>query len=137
MTEPQEADWDPKTEAARQLVRSAQTGELGYLVRRGGASMVKLDRPNSPEILRRYTPGDWLPEDTQRPLAALHAARIAFEADKALCRELGMRAHSMRDWAKLRDGERQLFTTTGPKSPPARAVLYASIMAAMKNFVRE
>lgn len=131
----EDADWDPATPAARQLVRSAQTGELGYLVRRGGASMVRLDNPRQ-EVLRRYTPGDWLPEDTQRPLAPLHAARIAFEADKALCRELGMRAHSMRDWAKLRDGERHLFTTTGPKSPPSRVVLYGAIMSAMKEFVR-
>lgn len=131
-----EPNWDPATPAARQLVRSAQTGELGYLVRRGGASMVRLDNPNQ-EVLRRYTQADWLPEDTQRPLAPLHAARIAFEADKALCRELGMRAHSMRDWGKLRDGERQMFTTSGPKSPPARVTLYKSVMAAMKNFVRE
>lgn len=136
MTEPDDADWDPPSPAARQLVRSAQTGELGYLVRRGGASMVKLDNPNQ-EILRRYTPADWLAEDTQRPLALIHVARYAFEADKLLCRDLGMVQHSLRSWDKLREGERQMFLKEGPKKPPARAVLYRSIMTAMKEFVRE
>src|SRR6476646_6409785 len=129
------ADWDPPSPAHRELYRSAQTGELGYLVRRGGLSMMRLDNPRQ-EVLRRYAPGEWLAEVVQRPLAAIHAARVAFEADRALCRELGLHAHAKREWGKLRDGERQMYMTNGPRTPPARVALYASVMAAMAHFVR-
>lgn len=129
-----ENDWDPAP-LARHLLRNAQTGELGWLVRRNGATCVKLDNPRQ-DVTRRYVESEWTPEVVQRPLAPIHAAMVAFEADKSLCKQLGLHAHAKRSWDKLRDGERQLFMTNGPKAPPARAALYASVMAAMSHFVR-
>jgi hypothetical protein len=129
-----EPDWDPDKKA-RVYLRHAQSGELGWLVRRAGKSVVRLDRPNQ-EVTRRYVQSEWLAEETQRPLAPIHAARIAFEADRALCREVGLPLHAKREWGSLRDGERQLFIKAGPKDPPARAQLYAAIMGAMAPYVR-
>ncbi len=129
-----EADWDPP-KATRTYLRHAQTGELGWLVRRGGVSVVKLDRPNQ-EITKRYVQSDWVAEETQRPLAPIHAARIAFEADRELCRVIGLPLHAKRTWGELREGERQLFLKAGPKDPPARVQLFAAIQGAMAPYVR-
>lgn len=136
MTEPleQEPDWDPP-KGARVFLRNAQTGELGWLARRGGKSVVKLDRANQ-EVTRRYVQSEWVAEETQRPLAPIHAARIAFEADRALCREIGLPLHAKREWGGLRDGERQLFMKAGPKGQPAREQLFAAVMGAMAPYVR-
>lgn len=136
MAEPaaEEPDWDPPKQS-RVYLRNAQTGELGWLVRRGGKSVVKLDRANQ-EVTKRYVAAEWTAEETQRPLAPIHAARIAFEADRALCRDIGLPLHAKREWGSLRDGERQLFISKGPKEPPARVQLYAAIMAAMAPYVR-
>jgi hypothetical protein len=135
MTETQDADWDPRKEQ-REYVRNAQTGDLGWIVRRSGKPMVKLDRPNQ-EILRRYIPSEWVPEETQRPLAQIHAARVAFAADCELCRALGLPLHAKRKWAELSEGERAMFTKNGPEKPQARQVLFKSVMDGMSGFVRQ
>jgi hypothetical protein len=127
-------DWEP-AKAARVYLRNVQTGELGWLVRRGGEPCVKLDRANQ-DITRKYVKSEWQAEEAQRPLAAIHAARVAFEADKALCREIGLPAHAKRDWHALRDGERQMFCGKGPKEPAIRVQLFNAIMGAMGNHVR-
>lgn len=127
-------DWDPP-KASRVYLRNVQTGELGWLVRRGGKSVVKLDRANQ-EVTRRYLQSEWQAEAAQRPLAPIHAARIAFEADRALCRDIGLPLHAKRDWGGLRDGERQLFIKNGPKEPLVRKQLFEAIMSAMKPYVR-
>jgi hypothetical protein len=128
------ADFDPRPEQ-RELVRSASTGELGWLVRRSGESMVRLDRPNQ-EILKRYVAGEWLPEVPQRPLARQQLARVAFEADRELCRSLGAYAHALRTWSRMDDHQRKVWAEKGPDSPAARVTLYKSIMAGMDSYTR-
>lgn len=128
------ANYDPP-EAQRELVRSAATGELGWLVRRSGESMVRLDRPNQ-EILRRYVSAEWLPEVPQRPLARAQLARVAFEADRELCRSLGAYAHSMRTWQRMDEHQRKVWSEKGPTSPPARVALFKFIMDGLEPFTR-
>lgn len=103
---------DPKP-SERSYVRHAQNGELGYLVEREGRQTVKLDNAGQ-EILRPYVPGDWVPETVRRQLMPMAVARVAFEADKALCRELGLHQLAIRSWDKLKDGQRQDFAARGP-----------------------
>lgn len=103
---------DPKP-LERRYVRHAQTGELGYLVVRDGVQVVRLDNDRQ-EITRRYVPGDWVGEEIRRHLTPMAIGRIAFEADKALCRELGMHRLAARTWEKLPDGQRQDFAVRGP-----------------------
>lgn len=128
------ADYEPKV-GARKLVRDKLTGDLGYLVKRSGKLMVRLDRPNQ-EILKRYSEDGWQDEETQRPLAPIHAAKVAFEADRALCAALSMHEHAKKDWSKLSDGERHKWLSQGPVAPLERTALYRAVMDILKPFTR-
>jgi hypothetical protein len=128
------ATYDPP-EAQRELVRNGW-GELGWLVRRDGKSMVRLDRPNQ-EILKPYVASEWLPEVPMRPLARQQLARVAFEADRELCRGLGAFAHAMRTWQRLSELERKQWTERGPKEKSGpRATLYKAIMGGLEPYTR-
>jgi hypothetical protein len=133
--EPEELNWDP-AKAQREYVRNVTTGELGWFVRRDGKRMVKLDRPNQ-EILRRHIENEWVEEDPSRPMSDIHVSRIAFEADRELCRTLGLHLHAKREWAKLTEPERKMFLGDGPKEPPARVALFKAIKAGIGGFVKK
>lgn len=128
------ADWDPKP-AARKLVRNKQTGDLGYLVKRSGKIVVRLDRPNQ-EILRPYSVGEWQDEDTQRPLATIHVARVAFEADRALLAVLGDHSRASKTWTQLTDSERVRWLNGGPTDRTERSAVYRAILGALEPFTR-
>lgn len=128
------ANYDPPADQ-RELVRNGW-GELGWLVRRDGKSMVKLDRPNQ-DIVKPYVASEWLPEVPQRPLARQQLARVAFEADRELCRSLGAFAHAMRTWQRLNEHERKEWTEKGPKEAAGpRVTLYKSIMLGLEPYTR-
>ena len=128
------ADYDPLP-GSRKLVRHTLTGQLGYLVKRSGKLMVREDRPQQ-EILRKYSPEEWVDEEQVLPLAKIHAARVAFEADKALCSALSMHQHARKEWMKLSEQERHRWMATGPVEPLSRSALYRSVMAALAPYVR-
>jgi hypothetical protein len=128
------ADYDPLP-SARKLVRHRQSGDLGYLVKRSGKLMVRLDRP-AQEILRKYGTDEWADEEQVLPLAKIHAARVAFEADKALCGALSMHQHSRKEWMKLSEQERHRWMATGPVEPLSRTALYRAVMDVLKPYVR-
>jgi hypothetical protein len=128
------ADYDPLP-SARKLVRHRQSGDLGYLVKRSGKLMVRLDRP-AQEILRKYSTDEWADEEQVLPLAKIHAARVAFEADKALCGALSMHKEARREWMKLPELERHRWMSVGPAAPLSRSALYRSVMAALAPYVR-
>ena len=79
--------------------------------------MIRLDRPTQ-LIERVYRPNDWIPEDEPRPLRQMHVAHIAFEADRHLCRYLGLIDESRVDWTLLRDEDRIKFAENGPPHGP-------------------
>lgn len=121
--------WDPK-EGSRSWYRNAATGDRGYVVRRDGKAMIRLDRPHQ-EILKRLDE-TWIEEDATRPLSPIHIARICFEADRALCAALGDMQKARADWQKLTDHQRQAWITQGPARPAQRAVLYSAIRQVME-----
>jgi hypothetical protein len=129
-------NWDPKPEE-RKYFRNSRSGNLGYLVRRAGKDMIRLDRPNE-EILSPYTPGQglWEPDHDYGAMSVLQMARVAFEADKQLCYYLGMHEQAKKEWLSLTDEQRQLWMTQGPTKHPVRASLYAHVVAALKPHVR-
>lgn len=127
------ANWSPKNEDQRRYYRDAQTGDRGYLVKRDGKRCIQLDRPNQ-EIIRRLD-DNWLEEDATRPITPIAAARIYFEADKALCAALGDQEKGRSDWAKLTDAQRHLWMTEGPKRPMQRAVLYKGLVKLMEPYL--
>lgn len=129
------ADYDPPR-GQEEFVRNARTGELGWKVRRSGQAMVRLDRPNQ-EILARYVEGDWQAEAPQRPLVRAQLARVAFEADRELCRSLGAHAHALRTWQRMDEHQRKVWAEKGPaeKSGP-RVTLYRLIVDGMDPYTK-
>lgn len=126
-------DYDPP-KAQRHYVRSTTTGELGWLVTRGGASKVRLDRPQQ-EVLRAWHPNEWTAEEERRPLSRMHGARVAFAADRELCAQLGLGDLARRDWAKVSELERQRFMTDGPQDRPERSALFKAVQGALAAIV--
>lgn len=127
---PTALDYDPPAQA-REWFRHVQDGQLGWKVIRAGKTMIKLDRVAQP-IEMNYRETDWIAETEHRPLTRWQIAKVAFEADKALCIALGDVAGSKRQWLDLRDEARQRWIEKGPvgSTPEARVRqgLFASVM---------
>jgi hypothetical protein len=111
MAEP--LDYDPPAQS-REWFRHARDGQLGWKVRRDGRDCIKLDRV-AQEIIQPFRDGDWIAEVEHRPLNKWQIFKVAFEADKELCRVLGLIHESKREWLNLRDEERQDWMDWGPE----------------------
>lgn len=115
----------------RQWYRSATTGQLGWKVTRGKNLYIKLDRPGQ-DIEQLWREGDWIAEKERRPLTKWQIAKVAFEADRELCRVLGLVAASKREWHSMKEELRQDWMRQGPPGTKAEAVmrqaLYDTIM---------
>lgn len=119
-------------EHERVYYRHQSSGQLAYQVTRlGRKDMLKYDRVNE-EIIVAYRPAEWAIEREWRPLTKASVARIAFEADKALCFGLGLHDKAKKEWLSLDDREKQLWMESGPTKPPIRADQYKLIIKNLK-----
>lgn len=130
---PPELDWDPEL-GMREWYTHRSTGDRGFMVRRGGKEMIRLDRPMDPHAVRPMS-ADWLRDEGWRPITVHQRAQVAFEADRALCRALGMHEDAKKNWNELSDGARMRWTTTGPLEEP-RAGLWEAIMEELRDLAR-
>ncbi len=128
-----EADWDPEL-GAREWFTHRYTGDRGFRVRRAGKDVIRLDRPADPFAIRPLTE-EWLKDEGWRPLTVGQRAQVAFDADRSLCRSLGLHAEAKKTWNDLSDSERIRWTERGP-TDPTRAGLYAVIMEWAKDLAR-
>lgn len=119
-------EWNPKKHE-RSWFTHITTGDLGYLVRREGKDAIRLDRPGVDEI-RPFTVADWIPKSEHRPMSPAQLAQIAFEADRGLCRALGMFDHAKQEWLSLSQEKKKAWIEVGPSRPIERKSLYAAIM---------
>jgi hypothetical protein len=126
-------DWDPEV-AERIYVRSKRTGDLGWLVRRGGVDMVRLDRPNE-VLLQKYQPDLWPSEDMRAPYSLHQVVRVAFEADKRLAFALGEHQDAKADWNLLTERKRIDLVQGGP--PPGRHPLRYQLWDAILELLSE
>lgn len=123
--------WDPP-EHERQYFRSAQTGDRGWLVRRDGKDYMKLDR-KAEVIERLYREGEWIEEAPEMAdFTAIQIAMVTFEADKALCKQLGDTKKARREWLNLLDEQRIQWMNDGPQEP-RRKRLYQAVKKAMQG----
>jgi hypothetical protein len=122
-------DWDPPP-GKRTYYRHAVDGQLGWLVRRGGREMIRLDRGEA-EVLRHMVEGQWVPDKEHRPLNKATVAKICHAADRELCFALGEHGKAQPDWNDLKQEEKREWMLVGPKSPVVRAVIYARIKDAL------
>jgi hypothetical protein len=126
-------DYDPPAHE-RAYYRDKDTGDLGYIVRRGGTDVIRLDRPFQ-EIVATFTSSSgqplprWVPEVALKRLNDHQVGKVAFEADKQLCFSLGLHEEARKEWMNLTDKERIRFLNKGPKGDPLRRDLYQAIRA--------
>lgn len=111
----------------REYQRDNTTGDRGWLVRRDSKTWVRLDRAGQ-EILRPFREATWTAEIDHRPLTKFQLAHVTFEADKALCKALGLADLGRRDWLSMTDEKRIAWMTNGPGVDPKRRALYDSIV---------
>lgn len=120
-------DWDPPP-AERTYYSHRETGDYGWLVRRGGKDMVRMDRPGVEDI-RPFKEGrDWTAKIDVRPLSPAQVALIAFQADRQLCLALGMHENIKEEWLSLSQEKRRIWIEKGPTKNPLRKSLYQAIM---------
>jgi hypothetical protein len=125
----------------RVYYRNRDTGELAYLVRFGDKTKLRLNRPNELVIVRLDL-NRWFEDDHKGyDLQPMQRALVALEADKALCRLLGLPVLAKRDWARLRDTERIAWLENGPDSigdparDRARYALWKAVMGVMARLI--
>lgn len=128
------ANWDPQP-WERIYVRSKSTGDLGWMVRRDGKDLVRLDRPLQ-EVIVEYSPDDWPQEVEYRPIPHAQLVRMCFEFDRLLLRALGDHERAKKEWHQLTDKQRVAWIESGPKNPPIRALTYKTIMAVLKEHLK-
>lgn len=124
-------EWDPEPRE-RVYYRNTMTGDRGYLVRRGGRDVIRLDRPNE-EIIHTLSPAQWRVDKEHRPLTDMQLAQVAYAADERLCFFLGEHDPSRKDWIDLSDKERIRWMRKGaPPDPRVRQVLWHKIMETLR-----
>ena len=119
-------NWEPKEED-RSWYSHSISGNRGYLCKRAGREMIRLDRPNDPHQIMPYDPGTWIVDRERRPLTSMASTQIAFAADRMLCRALGMHDKAKKEWMDLREQTRIAWMEQGPQDPEIRRQLYLAI----------
>ena len=128
-------DHDPLA-SERVYFRSKATGDRGYVVRREGREVIRLDRPMQ-EIIFPKT-GDWIEDETATLILPMQAVQVAFAADRQACLALGLHGDSRVTWQDLTDAKRIDFAKYGPsdKEHPMREAVYVALRDAMRPYVR-
>lgn len=134
MSSPSEVEQDP-TPDRRVYYRNNTSGDRGWMVKRYGADHVKMDRGPGSDETRPFRHEEWTLEETKRGMNAHEIAQVAFEADKRLCRALGLFKASKVDWLNLHDAERLRWVGKGPEagSDPRRKRLWVAIVKALTD----
>lgn len=128
-----ELDWEPE-QSDRVYYRSRQDGQRGYMVRRNGKDVIRLDRPME-EIIKPFNES-WTPDNQVYPLNEHQVARVAFVADRALCGAMGKHDLSRQDWLSLHEKARLKWMKDGPNSGDVRDDLFDAIMGTLGAMTR-
>jgi hypothetical protein len=92
--------------------RHDRTGQRGYLVETADGPRIRIDNP-AVEITRPLGDG-WEEEADLPPINERQIRMVAFEADRALCRVMGLHREAKREWIDLKDEERIKWNSEGP-----------------------
>ena len=126
-------DWTPAP-SERTYYRSRQDGQRGYMVRREGKDMIRLDREME-EILHPMDPNTWKVDQQVHPINAYQLAQVAFEADRMLCRVTGRTLEGKKEWLSLKEQERVAWLQNGPDTGDIRDDLHDAIVGTLKVLV--
>lgn len=116
---------------SREFYRSALNGDVGHLVFRDGKQYIRVNRPGD-DVLRVFKPDQWIKEAEHRPLSIAQVAAVAFEADRALCRSIGLHGEAQQQWLNLPERKRIAWMQNGPPTDQGpRRSLYEHVIAAL------
>lgn len=121
-------NWDPKP-SERSYYRSPVDNQRGYLVRRGGKDMIRLDRPME-EIL--YPVEGWKSDRGAPAVNPNQLGYVTWAADQALCRVLGVAAGT-KEWIGLKEQERIKWMEEGPGDGGRRDDLFDAISGTLQG----
>lgn len=125
--DPQSSEEDPAPDE-RVYYRHTHSGDRGYIVKRGGRDVIRLDRANE-EIIKPLEPTVWRLEREHRPLTNMALAQIAYRADSELCFHLGEHDPNRKEWKSMYERERIKWMRQGPPpDPKIRQVLWRRVM---------
>lgn len=131
---------DPKPEE-RQYARHAQTGDLGWIVKRDGKDMMKYDRPGQDLVVPFMRNGDgepigWKLEGKPAPMTPFQVSMVAYAADRELDRFLG-NVRRPKAWIDLHEDRRREWASDGPGDATGpRQELFEGIMKALEPYTR-
>lgn len=114
------------------LVRHKFTGDLGEVLMVDGEKRVRLDRPGV-STTYAYDVHTWEDEPERELLSRLQIARIAYEADRALCLAVGDHKGARLEWRAMHDDARVKFMKDGPPAADRRLALYKHILKFFKE----
>lgn len=122
----------------RLYYRNRQTGDLGWLVRRGGKNVIRLDRGQREELrdFRESSAGespDWAAEHEPAKMTVSSCAKVAWAADQELCRALGLHGELVGEWLSLDEEVRIDWCKNGPGGDGPRALMFWAIMASLEE----
>jgi hypothetical protein len=127
-------DFDPP-EAMREYFRHKVTGDKGYLVIRDGEKHIRYDRPYDPTTMK-FRESEWVPDSHPEPFSIGQAIQVAFDADRSVCRLLGMHLEARKSWQNLSEKERSRFILHGPEGPQVRKEMFLSIKQILSPLTR-
>lgn len=127
-------NWDP-TPAKRCWYRSQQTGDRGYMVRRNGTDVIRLDRAGV-EVLRKFD-ASWVPDNDAKPMRPIDLLRVIHAADVALCEVLGLHRLKPKAWLAMSDKERLEWMEFGPPTTnPLRVAVYKALHGTLQGVTK-
>jgi len=128
-------EYDPP-KAERKYFRDETTGDMGWIVQRGGKPFFHYDR-EAETIERPFRKHQHVEDKKHRPMSRYQLAQIAHVADKRLCHSLGKHVPAKSDWLNLTDEQRTMWAQTGPTKNYWRHELWEAIMGALAPLARK
>jgi len=116
----------------RVYYRHAQKGDLGWMVTKNGKDHIKYDRPDQ-DIIIPFDANAWQIEEEHRPYNPTQKVQIAFEADRQLCKLIGMHDKARKVWGDLSQRQRMAWIEKGPTKNVYRRKLYAAVMSSLRE----
>lgn len=126
-------EWSPK-KGQEEWFRNVTSGQRGYKVIREGDALVMLSdficsKCSGGKVNGRACPScggsglagitrklsaEWVPDKEHRPITSAQIAQVCFEADKALCKFIGLPENARKTWIDLHEDKRREWIQEGP-----------------------
>lgn len=117
----------------RIFYRHVRTGDRGYLYEENGKKRIRRDSGVGDYPFNAH---EWTIDRETRPLTEHVLTQTMFEADKVICRAVGLHNLAVRQWHSLTDEQRIAWSKEGPpKEHKERRAAWLALKVALGEFV--